>query len=259
MYYTSRSMTSMQAKMRGPVPMGDASIAGWAALQATSLREQAREVLRASIVSGAIKPGVIHSVPSLAAQLGVSVTPVREAMLDLATEGLVQPIRNRGFRVAEMSEQDLDEILELRLLLEVPSAGRLARTLDARDLERLRSVAEHNATCAAEGDVVGYLETDRQLHLGLLETLGNHRLTRTVAQLRDQARPYGLGDLARTGELRASAEEHLRLLTAIGEGDSDLAEQLTRRHLEHTRGIWDGRGEQDGKGMPPRPAPGPAA
>src|SRR5258708_40255153 len=99
MYYTSRSMTSMQAKMRGPVPMGDASIAGWAALQATSLREQAREVLRASIVSGAIKPGVIHSVHSLAAQLGVSVTRVRETLLDLAPAGLVQPLRDRGLPV----------------------------------------------------------------------------------------------------------------------------------------------------------------
>jgi DNA-binding GntR family transcriptional regulator len=71
----------------------------------------------------------------------------------------------------------------------------------------------------------------------------NERLTEIVGRLRDQARLYGLPRLAAAGELKASAEEHSAILQAVSDGDSALAESLTRRHLDHTRGIWAGRTE----------------
>lgn len=221
--------------------------ATWTRLRRTSLREQAREAIRASIVSGAIEPGVIYSVPSIAAGLGVSVTPVREAMLDLSGEGLIESIRNRGFRITAASDHDLDEIFELRLLLEVPSMVKLCRDRQPGDLAPFRSIARANAEQARAGDVVGFLETDRELHLGLLARLGNRRLSRTVAQLRAQARLYGLDELARSGQLETSAREHADLLSAIVDGDRRRVESLTRHHLEHTRGIWAGRHEADGQ------------
>jgi DNA-binding FadR family transcriptional regulator len=94
------------------VTASDPSSAGTPAtrLRPVSLREQAREALRARIVLGQIEPGEVRSVISLAEELGVSVTPVREAVMDLAHHGMVEVIRNRGFRVPQLSEHDLDEI-----------------------------------------------------------------------------------------------------------------------------------------------------
>ncbi|HLH46617.1 MAG TPA: GntR family transcriptional regulator, partial [Acidimicrobiales bacterium] len=79
-----------------------------------SLREGVADALRAAVVSGEMRPGVVYSVPSLAAQFGVSPTPVREAMLDLLKEGLVESVRNKGFRVTEVTDAQLDEITGLR-------------------------------------------------------------------------------------------------------------------------------------------------
>src|SRR4051794_4783192 len=87
--------------------------------QAPSLREQAVAAIRASIITGEAEPGQIYSVRQFADRLGVSATPIREALLDLAGDGLVEAVRNRGFRILMPSEQDLDEIYRLRLMIEV--------------------------------------------------------------------------------------------------------------------------------------------
>src|SRR2546423_7464911 len=142
-------------------------------LQRTSLREQVGNALRAAMVSGTLRPGVIYSAPALAATFGVSATPVREAMLDLAKEGLVEAVRNKGFRITEVSERDLDELTELRLLIEVPTTARLAGRLDAAALAELRELAAAIEAGAAAGDLIGYLEADREFHLTLLGHTGN--------------------------------------------------------------------------------------
>ena len=89
-----------------------------------SLRDEAIQTLHAAIVAGILRPGVVYSAPAMAAQLGMSATPVREAMLDLVKEGLVETVRNKGFRVVELADDELDELTELRLLIEVPSVRR---------------------------------------------------------------------------------------------------------------------------------------
>lgn len=200
-------------------------------------------MIRASILAGEMEAGEIYSATVLAQRLGVSPTPVREAMLDLAAGGLVEPVRNRGFRVLTPDERDLDEISELRLLLE-PAAMRqvVERATDEQlaDMEAVVATIEERAEAA---DVAGFLVADRAFHLGLLELLGNRRLVRLVAQLRDQTRLVGIAELAREGNLMASAREHRDILAALRTREADAAEQLMRRHLVHTRGIWAGRSE----------------
>ena len=200
-------------------------------------------MIRASILAGEMEAGEIYSATVLAQRLGVSPTPVREAMLDLAAVGLVEPVRNRGFRVLTPDERDLDEISELRLLLE-PAAMRqvVERATDEQlaDMEAVVATIEERAEAA---DVAGFLVADRAFHLGLLELLGNRRLVRLVAQLRDQTRLVGIAELAREGNLMASAREHRDILAALRTREADAAEQLMRRHLVHTRGIWAGRSE----------------
>ncbi|GAB3288194.1 GntR family transcriptional regulator [Parasphingorhabdus pacifica] len=212
-------------------------------LKSVSLREQAREAVRNQIVLGKIEPGEVVSVVTVAADLGVSVTPVREAVMDLAHLGMVEIIRNRGFRVPMLTEHDLDEIFKLRTMLEVSAISEVAQVLDSTDALAFRQLAEQITEAASEGELASFLERDRQFHLGLLEALGNQRLVTMVGQLRDQARMQGLQKLADRGELTRSGQEHIEIMDAIERGDADEAASLMRKHLAHSRGIWAGRTE----------------
>ncbi|WP_031069129.1 GntR family transcriptional regulator [Streptomyces sp. NRRL WC-3742] len=209
------------------------------------LRDQVAHALRAALISGELRPGVVYSAPALAADFGVSATPVREAMLDLAREGLVEAVRNKGFRVTELTERDLDDFTEIRALIEVPTVGRVTRTATREQLERLRPQAEAIVAAARKHDLIGYLEADRQFHLDLLGLAGNARLVEVVGDLRKRSRLYGLTRLDEQGQLVSSAEEHLELLDLMIAGDAEAAEACMTRHLSHVRSLWAGEGEPE--------------
>ncbi len=211
-----------------------------------SLREEVSAALRAALVAGQMRPGTIYSAPHLAARFRVSATPVREAMLDLAKEGLVEVVRNKGFRVTHLSDTDLDDLTELRQLIEVPTVARLAGRLEPATLERLRPLATAIVEAARQRDLLGYVEADRRFHLELLALAGNARLVETVSDLRKRARLFGLGRLAERDQLVASAQEHLALLDLLAAGDTGAVTRLMRQHLGHVRGIWADHAE-DGR------------
>ena len=211
-----------------------------------SLREQVANVLRAAVVAGQMRPGVVYSVPALAERFGVSATPVREAMLDLAKEGLVDPVRNKGFRVTEISDEDLDDITQLRALIEVPTVVQLATRITDEEIEALRPLAQAIVDGAAEGDLIRYLDEDRRFHLRLLALANNPRLVEIVRMLRAQTRLYGLDLLVEQDVLTASAAEHHEILDALAAHDAERVEALMRRHIRHVRGIWAAVPEEDG-------------
>lgn len=203
-----------------------------------SLREQVAHALRAALITGEMRPGVVYSAPVLAAQFGVSATPVREAMLDLAKEGLVEAVRNKGFRVTELSDRDLDELTEIRQLIEVPTVTRLADASRADEFERLRPVAEEIVAAAERGDLLGYVDADLRFHVELLTLSGNAHLVEVVKDLRNRARLYGLSQLRERGTLSESAREHVALLDALKTGDTTAARTIMSEHIHHVRGIW---------------------
>ncbi|MYW04795.1 FCD domain-containing protein [Streptomyces sp. SID3343] len=202
------------------------------------LRDRVARELRAALIAGEMRPGVVYSAPALAAQFGVSPTPVREAMLDLANEGLVEAVRNKGFRVTELSDRELDEFTEIRALIEVPIVARLAGTITPEQLAELRPPAQEIVAAAEAGDLIRYVEADRRFHLSLLALAGNEHLVRVVGDLRKRSRLYGLSRLVGNGRLVASAAEHLELLDALATGDPVVAEQVMARHIGHVRGMW---------------------
>ncbi|MFO1151636.1 MAG: GntR family transcriptional regulator [Alsobacter sp.] len=211
-----------------------------APLQQTNLRDQALALLKLRLVSGDLAPGQIYSASALASELGVSNSPVREAMLTLVNQGLMETVRNRGFRVLPMSPRDRRNIYDLRVLIEVPSMARLVslKAQVAARRDAFSGLAAQIVRCAAQGDIVGYLEADRAFHLGLLSLLDNDHLTAIVENLRDQSRQYGLKELSRRGLLTASAEEHQPILDAILAGDEALVVRLMTAHLGHIVGDW---------------------
>ncbi|WP_406632081.1 GntR family transcriptional regulator [Amycolatopsis sp. WGS_07] len=207
-------------------------------LQRPNLREQVLEVVRQAMVSGDLRPGDIYSAAALATRLGVSSSPVREALLTLVDQGLLEPVRNRGYRVVAMSERDLDEIYEMRLLLEVPATLSAAANAAPADLARLDGLAAEIESAASAGDVAQFLEADRRFHLDLLSLSGNRRLTDAIANLRDQTRLYGLEKLAEHGRLTDSAREHREMLATVAARDWARLEGQVRAHLKHIRADW---------------------
>jgi len=209
----------------------------------SSYRERVADALRAALIAGELRPGEVYSAPGLAARFGVSATPVREAMLDLAKEGLVDTVPNKGFRVTAVSERQLDEYTHIRALVEIPTVVGLAATADAVSLEALRPAAREIVRAADAGDLIAYVEADTRFHLGLLALAGNAHLVEVVRDLRGRSRLYGLTALVEAGRLLASAEEHLELLDALLARDERAVREVMTRHLGHVRGLWAARDE----------------
>lgn len=208
-----------------------------------NLRQEIAHALRGALITGEMRPGVLYSAPALAEQFGVSATPVREAMLDLANEELVTIVRNKGFRVKELSDRDLDEITSLRALIEVPTVAEVARGINEPTraaVEELRPLAKEVERLAETGDLIRYVEVDRRFHLALLALAGNRHLVEVVANLRARSRLYGLQDLAERGELGRSAAEHEQIVDLVVAGDAAGAADVMRRHIGHVRGTWAG-------------------
>jgi DNA-binding GntR family transcriptional regulator len=214
------------------------------AISAGSLRDQVRRSLEAAMVAGELRPGELYSAPALGERFGVSATPVREAMLDLAKDGFVSAERNRGFRVVEMSDVDLDEICQIRLLLEVPTTVQVAKIIGPDVLDRLSAIADEIVAAAAQGDLIDYLDSDRRYHVLLISQLGNDRLTALVDRMRRQTRLFGLVALAESGVLVSSAQEHHELIEAMRARDTAATKTLINSHIKHIRGLWVGREEK---------------
>jgi len=238
---------SPEAEDQKPVGLGvaheDPPVGELAPLDTASLRDRARRSIRASIVAGEIEAGQIYPVTHFASKLGVSATPIREALFDLAGAGIVQSVRNRGFRVPVLNDSDLDELLDLRMLLERPAVVRFAEKRALGDPREFRRLAAEISEHAKHGDILAFLSADRHFHGELLRRSENKRLAAIVMDLRDQTRLYGLARLAESGRLVESAREHTQLLAAIEAGDGSEANRLITRHLHHTRGVWAGREE----------------
>ncbi|MBT2556134.1 GntR family transcriptional regulator [Arthrobacter sp. ISL-5] len=203
-----------------------------------SLRESVTESLRAAIIAGTLTEGTLYSAPALAAAFGVSATPVREAMMDLAREGLVETLKNKGFRITTMSDRELDELTEIRLLLEPPVVGDVAGAVPPSGIKVLRSMADDIVDAAREGDLTAYLAADRIFHAELLRYAGNNQLVELATSLRSRTRMYGLKILSDSNRLADSAQEHHELLDLIEAGDGQAAQEFMRRHIGHARGLW---------------------
>jgi DNA-binding GntR family transcriptional regulator len=208
-----------------------------------SLRDKVEDALAAAIISGEMPPGEMYSAPTLAVMFNVSATPVREAMLNLEKRGFVEPVRNKGFRVTDISDDDLKNIVEVRQLLEPPSMRELALAFPQDRAPELRSLADAIVAGARNSDLKAYLAADHRFHLTLLEILGNKLLVEVVSDLRSRTRLTGLVHMLKTASLDRSADEHHELLDLLQKGDGAGAQDLMSRHIAHAIGWWAGREE----------------
>lgn len=202
-------------------------------VQRASVRGQVLAALRTALVGGELVPGEVYSAPVLGERFGVSATPVREAMQQLALEGAVEVVPNRGFRVVRRGTRELAELAEIRALIEVPVMLRLARTVAAARWAELRPLAEATVRAASTGCRATYAESDRAFHRAVLALAGNDQLVQIAEDLHRRAQwPLVGGPVSRgRADLVADAAEHTALLEALVVQDLPVVQSLVREHF----------------------------
>ena len=195
-----------------------------------NLRERVERQLRLEILAGTIGPGTVFSVPALARTLGISTTPVREALLQLSADGLLQPIRNRGFRVLDPTLDELRNLFEVRVQLETSAFVKVVQAGPSA-AQGLIAWADEIARAVEDGDVSAYLAADRAFHEALLSRAGNPILTGIVMKLRDKMRLYGIRSVAGRTRQQESVAEHYRIVDLVrGHVEAD-ASALMASHI----------------------------
>jgi DNA-binding GntR family transcriptional regulator len=197
----------------------------------------AYQQVRAAILSGRLPPGEVFSQVRLADQLGISRTPLREALRLLQTEGLIEAEERRRVRVAELDPSDLDALYAMRILVEPLGVFVSVPKLDEADLEEIASA---HAEVVAGLERRAYQETrepHRRFHFGLFK-YAPHRLHRSIADLWDHAERYRLLYSTSAEDQLAMAmlasSEHRAILAAAERHDAQQCHRLIARHLSRT-------------------------
>ena len=200
-----------------------------------SLSDVVAERIRAAIRSGDHQPGERLVERRIAARLGISHIPVREALARLEEEGLIVRLPRRGARVAELSPRMLQEISSLRVVLEQFVVARVQRDWSSSSAHgQLQEIVDNMVTAASNGDVNAVHELDQRFHETLWE-LADHRILLDVAaQLRGRTNHFFRAAAASLGrdELRRHAESHRLLVDVIASGDRPAAELAMKVHIE---------------------------
>ncbi len=195
------------------------------------LREVVFNTLRSAIVHGEFEPGERLMEVTLAKRLGVSRTPVREAIRMLELEGLVVMMPRRGAEVARITEKDLKDALEIRMALEELAAGLACKRIDDDGRKRLRDACERFRKAVIKKNLNEIVDADVAFHNVIYEVTDNKRLVNMFQNLREQVYRYRVEYLKDASYHIKLAEEHEALTDAILRGDADLAEEVTRKHI----------------------------
>lgn len=199
------------------------------------LRDVVFQTLRNAILKGEIQPGERLMEIQLAQRLGVSRTPVREAIRKLELEGLAIMIPRRGAIVADITVQDLKDVLELRAALEEMAVQKACDSITDEQMAKLEETSRQFKSSLAGTDLVRCVEADMAFHEVLYEAAGNKRLQQMLLNLREQMYRYRLEYMKDRNMHRLLAEEHDTIYRAIQSKDKEKAGNAMRVHIENQR------------------------
>jgi len=202
-----------------------------------SLKDQAYEILRSSVITGQLEPGRLHNEKDLARGLGISRTPVREALLDLSKEGMVVFVPRKGIMIREITHKDVSDVMELRKVIENYIIESCCSKLTPADLKRIGKIIEKQKTLASKGDRKGYVEADREFHLFLASRTGNRQLLHVMENLRDLLHSMAIKAIAYQDRMDQVLREHKRICTALEKRDQKKAKEAMFLHLDTTERI----------------------
>lgn len=186
-------------------------------------------VLRRAILNGELASGTRLVQAGLAAMLDVSTTPVREALRDLATEGLVRFDPHRGAIVSELSADDVHDIYEIRMVLEPLAMRQAVPNISDALIARLRKLHE---SMGADPQSVDWVDRNRVFHMAVYETAASPRLAAIIRNLQDASVMYIGASLQHEPALRVNANhDHAAILDALEKRDADAAVKALEDHL----------------------------
>ncbi len=197
------------------------------------LREVVFETLREAIINGTLKPGERMMEIQLAEQLGVSRTPVREAIRKLELEGFVVMIPRKGAYVAGISLKDIADVFEVRAAMEALAAGLAAERITAEELEEMERLLVRIGEYIEANRFEEVVEMDTLFHEALYKASRNLKLEQILQNLREQIQRFRSTSLAYPGRMREALEEHKKIVEAISERNAALAQQLAQEHIEN--------------------------
>jgi phosphonate utilization transcriptional regulator len=194
-----------------------------------------REIER-RIIAGELEPGAKLNEAELAAAMGISRGPVREAFRALGQAGLVHTEKNRGVFVRQVSLEEANEIYEVRAALEA-QIGRLAATrISAQQLERLRGIVKRMHAVGRSRDPDAYFPLNLEFHETLAEACGNRALATNYRRVVNELNLYRRQAIMRNVEIiPVSTKEHEAIVAAVAQGDAALAERLLYAHVLDSR------------------------
>lgn len=196
-----------------------------------SAAERVYDIVRSKIVSGELGPGERLREETLAETIGVSRTPVREALRRLDADGLIVLEENRGAQVASWTEQDLEEIFGLRALLEGYGARLAAEAIDEVSVAALAKLADEMEGAAARGAVEQIADLNERFHGLILDASGNGRLREAVARLVETPLVHRTFKHYSREALQRSLEHHREMVAALRARDGAWAESVMRSHV----------------------------
>jgi DNA-binding GntR family transcriptional regulator len=201
---------------------------------APSLTERAIQAVRAAIRAGSMVPGELYSVNQLAVELGVSRSPVRDALLRLEETGMLKFERYKGFRLQLPGAAELAQIFAVRVSLEIPAARQaavLATDEQVKALERACSALRSAAAADVEPE---FMLQDQKLHGLLLDVAGNEYARKVVDNIRDATRLVGASTVENFRSLPEIYAEHVPIVEAVVARDAGAAASAMYRHLRQT-------------------------
>jgi len=197
------------------------------------LREVVFETLREAIINGTLRPGERLMEVQLAEDMGVSRTPVREAIRKLELEGFVIMVPRKGAYVAGISTKDIADVFEVRAALESLAAGLAAERITEEELKELNKFLMQVTVNAEIGDLEKVVQSDTEFHDLIYRASRNNRLVQIINKLREQIQRFRITSLSYPGRIKQTLEEHKKLVEAISDRDIVRARSLAQEHIEN--------------------------
>ena len=197
------------------------------------LRDVVFKTLRQAILKGELEPGERLMEIQLAERLGVSRTPIREAIRKLELEGLVLMIPRRGAEVAKISEKNLRDVLEVRRSLEELAIDLACQRIQEEELETLREAQKEFAAAVAAGDAMEIAQTDEKFHEIIYSGTGNQKLMQILSNLREQMYRYRLEYIKDANKRQILLVEHEQILKALSLRHVQEAKLAVREHIDN--------------------------
>jgi len=202
--------------------------------RAKSLKEQAYDKLKTLIITGALEPGALHNEKRLAEALGVSRTPVREALLELSREGMVAFVPGKGVEICKLTEQQVREVFEIRRIIEGYIIKKIATRLTDADVAEIDKNICNQEKMLSIPDRPAFIEYDKQFHLYLASKIGNKQIESILDNLRDQMHLMGIRAIEDDSRMKKVIDEHRAIFSGLKEKNPQKAFDALINHLENT-------------------------